>query len=91
MRAAVHRRLRGPGTGRAGAAAAGGRDDVLIRVHAGTASALSQSAPSLRPQGPWQVAGLGIGTLRPPRRALGVDVAVAPRPGGRVDPEPAVR
>jgi hypothetical protein len=69
MRAAVHRRLRGSGTDRAGAAAAGGRDGVLIRVHASTVSADGHRAGHRGvPHGPWQVAGFGIGTFRPRRR-----------------------
>jgi hypothetical protein len=63
---------------RAGAAAAGGRDDVLIRVHASTVSAADHRARHRGvPHGPWQIAAFGIGTSRPRRRALGMDVAVA--------------
>lgn len=80
MRAAVHRRFGGPGTVRIEQVPRPrvGRDDVLIRVHASSVSAVDHRARHRDvPHGPWPVAAFGIGTFRPRRRALGMDVAVA--------------
>ena len=78
MRAAVYRRFGGPDTVRVEETPRPtvGPDDVLIRVHASTVSAADHRARSREvPRGLGLLAAAGIGTFRPRRRVLGMDVA----------------
>lgn len=88
MRAAVYRRFGGPETVQIEEIAVPSvrPDDVLIRVHASTVSAADHRARSRSvPRGLWLLAALGIGTFRPRRRVLGMDVAgVVEAVGSRV-------
>ncbi|NMR20967.1 NAD(P)-dependent alcohol dehydrogenase [Cellulomonas fimi] len=78
MRAAVYRRFGGPDVVRVEEVPtpAPGRGEVLVRVHASTVSAADHRARSRDvPRGLRVLASAGIGTFRPSRRVLGMDVA----------------